>query len=508
MKLARVASISAILVEEGLGFLTHSEADGEAEVQPDSEVAVRLRKTLERLGPTFVKFGQMLGTRVDLFDEAFVAELAKLQSEVKPFDTTDARRIIEEELERPIDDVFEAFSAEPVAAASIAQVYRARLVDGGEVAVKVQRPGLEESLLSDLDTLIALSRNIDRLVPRYRRAMVHRVAEEYAARARLETDFLSEARAIRQFAEVLTTLPEFRVPEIYPSLSTPRLLVMEWMEGTKLADVADARGLVNLGFDPEAFCRSMLRLQLSMSYEHGLVHGDTHPGNIILLPSGQIALIDFGLHGHVPKALREKMLEIVFSQASGRYDDAVDAFVEVFHPDPTADIAAFKVELRANLEEFGEGGAFEQNRITENMINGMRIGAKYRLQAESDLFTVLRNLTIVEGIVLRYCPSIDPAAEVKAIAGGILRRRLFGPSMQEEMAQLLPQLALTLSQRPRLAARLLKLERSFNEARNLGEFLRREDVIQSGPPPGWSGAALVAVAVLGIAAGLAIGLAL
>ena len=365
MKLARVASISAVLVQEGLGYLTSSEAPGDEHEAPGPDVAVRLRRTLEKLGPTFVKFGQLLSTRVDLFDEDFCAEMAKLQSEVEPFDTAEARRIVEAELERPIDEVFSSFSEQPIAAASIAQVYRATLAsDGADVAVKVQRPNLEQSLFADLDALITLSRNIDRLVPPYRRSMVHRMAEEYAARARMECDFLAEARAIRQFGEVLATLPEFRVPELYPSLSTPRLLVMEWLDGTKLGDLASGGELLALGFDPDSFGRSMLRLQLSMCYEHGFVHGDTHPGNIILLPSGQIGLIDFGLHGHVPKALREKMLEMVFSQASGQVDDAVEAFVQVFHPDPTADLDAFKAQLHDLLAEGAEGGAVSQNRIT------------------------------------------------------------------------------------------------------------------------------------------------
>ncbi len=177
MKLTRVASITAVLLEEGLGFLTQGDAtaadgvevpDGDTPLPlSESEAAVRLRRTLERLGPTFVKFGQMLATRVDLFGEAFIEELAKLHSDVKPFATAEAHRILAEDL-GPLDEVFAEIGDAPVAAASIAQVYKARLADddGSVVAVKVQRPGLEESLISDLDTLLVLSGFIDRLVPR------------------------------------------------------------------------------------------------------------------------------------------------------------------------------------------------------------------------------------------------------------------------------------------------------------------------------------------------------
>src|SRR5690606_21693433 len=139
------------------------------------------------------------------------------------------------------------------------------------------------------------------LVPAYHRSMVHRVAEEYVSRARNEIDFLQEAQAMERFKAALLTLPEFRIPRVYHELSTPRLLVMEWLDGPLLDDVQTREQLASAGYTPVNFSRSMLRLQLGMSYEHGLVHGDTHPGNIILCSDQRIGLIDFGLNGHVPQ---------------------------------------------------------------------------------------------------------------------------------------------------------------------------------------------------------------
>lgn len=520
MKVGRIAEISKVFAEEGLGFLTRPETtspDGEAPDEAekarasDAELGRRLRRALERLGPTFVKFGQLLATRVDLFGEELIGELEKLHSEVAPFPTDEARAILRAELGKEVDEVFEEFPDAPVAAASIAQVYKARLRggDGGFVAVKVQRPGLELSLIEDLAVLVQLSGLVDRLVPPYRRRMVHRVAEEYAQRARGELDFLAEADAIERFAEVLTTLPEFRAPAVHRHLCTPRLLVMEWIDGRKLGSVKSAEELAALGFEPAAFARAMLKLQVSMSYEHGFVHGDTHPGNIILQESGKIALIDFGLHGHVPRALRDKMLEIIFSQASGRIDDAVAAFVEVFQPDPTLDVETFKKELRDVLAAAQDVRSLEEGRLTEQLIQGVRVGAQYRLKAPSELFMVVRNLTIVEGIVLRYAPGIDLLVEMKTITGGIMRRRLFGASMQEELEMLAPQIFFTLSKRPKLAQSLLRMERSLSDAKNLGDFLRREEVIREPVPPrvgAWWGYALVAA--LGLLAGIALQLAM
>lgn len=497
MQLARIVSISRILAEEGLGYLTGETTDS----PPETEVAVRLRRTLERLGPTFVKFGQMLATRVDLFGEAVLTELSRLHASVSPFDGAEALRIVEAELGRPLGEVFRSLSPEPVAAASIAQVHRGMLLDGSDVAVKVQRPGIEDTLLSDLTTLVELSTYLDRLVPPYRKAMVHQVAEEYALRARTELDFRAEARAMDRFADVLTNLPEFRVPVVHTAWCTGKLVVMEWIDGPKLVDAPDAATLAAFGFEPEEFCRSMLRLQLSMCYEHGFVHGDTHPGNLILEPTGRIGLIDFGLHAQVPRLVRDKMLEVVFNQASGRIDDAVTAYVQLLKPDGSVDVPALERDLKAVLAEGGEGGAIRDHRITEQLVRGMRVGARYQVRAQSELFVVMRNLTLVEGIVLRYCPTLDVAAEVRTITGGILRRRVFGPSMRAEFDQLLPQLALTLSQRPRLAERLMKLERSFVEAKSLGDFLRQEQILQTPERARWPIGWVAAVGVVGIVVG-------
>jgi predicted unusual protein kinase regulating ubiquinone biosynthesis (AarF/ABC1/UbiB family) len=280
---------------------------------------------------------------------------------------------------------------------------------------------------------------------------------------------------------------------------------MEWLDGKKLVEAHGPRELAGFGFDPEAFCRSMLRLQLSMCYEHGFVHGDTHPGNLILGPTGRIGLIDFGLHAQVPRWLRDKMLEVVFNQASGRIDDAVTAYVQVLRPDGSVDVPALERDLKAVLAEGGKQGSMKDHRITEQLVRGMRVGARYQVRAQSELFMVMRNLTLVEGIVLRYCPTLDTASEVKAITGGILRRRVFGSAMQTELNDLLPQLALTLSQRPRLAERLMKLERSFHEAKTLGDFLRQEQVLrepeQARLPVAWT----VAVGLAGVLIGLLLG---
>ncbi len=381
--------------------------------------------------------------------------------------------LVERELGQPVRDVFASFDESPVASASIARVTEPRSAPGKPVAVKVQRPDLGSSLLLDLDMLVHISKIVDRFVPAYHRSLVHRVAEEYAVRARNEIDFLLEAQTMDRFRTVIADLPAFYVPKVHFEWSTSRLLVMEWLDGVLLDDVPDAQGLAAHGFGAESFARNLLRLQLCMSYEHGLVHGDTHPGNLMLGANGKIGLLDFGLHGNVSQELRDKMLELIFHQASGRTDAAVQAFLTIFVPDTEVELEAFEAELRKVLEQ-GDATTAVDAHLTTQLVDGLRVGAKYRLKARSELFLVLRNLTIVEGIVVQYCPSLDVIGVVREIVEGILQRRLTATRLQHDLRGVLPMWMLTVSQRPQLIEKVMRLERVFTESKNLGDFLQKE----------------------------------
>jgi ubiquinone biosynthesis protein len=483
MKMGRLAEISRVFVEEGLS-LPHPGATEEQRHEPqhllpedEREKAARLRRALERLGPTFVKFGQLLATRIDLFEPEFIAELSQLRAHVPSYPTLEARRILEEDLGRPIEDVFAEFPEEPVASASMAQVYRATLrATQEEVAVKVSRPALRETLERDLEVIIDLSRTLDHLLPAYHRSMVHRVAVEYAARARQEGDLLAEARAMQQFAEVTEAVREFQIPKVHLELCSARVIVMEWLPGRLLDDVSGPSELRDQGHEPRELVLSVLRLQLVMSYEFGFVHGDTHPGNLILLPDGRIGLIDFGLNGHVPRRLCDQMLELLFQQASGRRREAVHTFEQIFAADTDFDHRAFEEELGELLG--AEPPQNAKNPLTGQLVAGLRLGARYRLRAQSELFLVLRNLTIVEGIVVAYFPEVDLLAEAKSILRGIMLRRARKGLGEAHFSDMIPMFLLNLSKRPQVIDSLLRLERSFSDSIDLGEFLEREGVFE------------------------------
>jgi ubiquinone biosynthesis protein len=511
--ISRVTQIARVFAEEGLEYLTRqpvASGDGALEPAPaprsDRDTAARLRRALERLGPTFVKFGQLLATRIDLFSEEFLAELGKLHSLVQPFPTSEARAVLESELGRPLEEVLEGLPETPVAAASVAQVYKARLKGTGEaVAVKIQRPGLESLLASDLDILMSVSGWIDRLVPAYRRSLMHTVAKEYAAHALQEADFLREAKAIARFEEEWGEDPAFKIPRVMGELSSRRVLVMEWLEGTKMDGIRTPDDLRAIGLEPEAFTRAMLRLQICMAYEHGFIHGDTHPGNLIILPSGRIGLIDFGLHAEISKQLRTKMLEMLYLQASNRPAEAVEVIVELTPPEDPRDLPEFKKALLDAIKLGSNASTLADARLSEQLIRGVRIGAKFRVQAQSELLLVIRNLTIVEGMILRFCPTLRPDVEVQSVLMGIFQRRMSPDVVLGELTKLGPDLLMTLARRPQLMMKLMRLERVFAESATLGEFLRKEGVVSdAGKASGGFGAwAAVAFMLCGAAVALA-----
>lgn len=496
MSIGRMAEIVKVFAEEGLGSLTARKgelklaAGAESstmtpEALSDRETAIRLRRVFERLGPTFVKFGQILATRIDLFSDDFIAELGQLHSKVPPFDHSTATQIIEEELGRPLSDVFESFPDQPIAAASVAQVYKAKLKTGENVAVKVQRPNLEESLVRDIQLIVQISGWLDNLLPSYRKSMMHSAAEEYARSARSEINFRAEAIAIERFGDILKNDPYFVVPRVFQEFCSEKLVLMDWLDGKKLDQFKNSAELKAAGGNPKDLSQNLFRLQICMSYEYGQIHGDTHPGNLILLHGGnRIGLIDFGLNAVVSKFVQNKMLEAIMYQSSGQSERLVDVMVELTPPANASQTDAYKNDLRKIVSGwFDQSASLAHNKISEQTIKGIRVGAKYRNRARPELLVVMRNLSIVEGIILRFDPDFLPLPAAKKILNDIMKRKLSPTAIKDQVTPMLAELGLAISRKPELAQRLMHLERSFIDSPSIGDFLRKEKIIEQAKNP-------------------------
>lgn len=272
------------------------------------ELPVRIRLALEELGPTFVKFGQLMATRVDMFPPAWIEEFEKLHSRVPPSDYTEIYAQLTRGLGRPPEEAFAQFEAEPMAAASIAQVHRARLQDGTPVVIKVRRPGIEARVEADLRILEHFAKLIESEVSDWRRYQPVRMVGEFRRSLRRELDMVKEARNIDQFARNFAGDENVKIPKVYWDYTSTNVNVQEEIVG--ISGTVAAR-LQEAGLNPVELAARGADTVLRMVLIHGYFHADPHPGNIIFLPDNRIGLIDFGMVGHLTEQRRNQIVNLL-----------------------------------------------------------------------------------------------------------------------------------------------------------------------------------------------------
>ncbi|SBN63645.1 ubiquinone biosynthesis protein [Curtobacterium sp. 9128] len=382
--------------------------------------AEHLRRALEEAGGGFVKMGQLLSTRDDLLPDEWTEGLAHLQRNVTAADPAAVAALLASDLHAPVDEVFQSFDTTPVAAASIAQVHRARLHDGTAVAVKVQRPGIDDAVRRDVDIALRVVRFMARTSTEARQIGVQDVAAQYAADLIRQVDFTSELRNLEALraAQARSARPdEVRFPDPYPELSGRRVLVMEFLEGDTLSAIRATRS----DRDLDEPMRAILRVFLRQVVFDGIYHADMHPGNVLLLPDGRPALIDFGSVGRLDPGLRDIVQELLASYLqddTSRIADAVLRMAPVRRaqdePDFRRDIARFVAE------ELGPGARIG----VETVDHAVEVFGQYRLKAPPDFVAAARALAIFEGTLRTLVPSFDLLEESRNLAREQIRDQL------------------------------------------------------------------------------------
>ncbi|NET51844.1 MAG: AarF/ABC1/UbiB kinase family protein, partial [Merismopedia sp. SIO2A8] len=291
-----------------------------------TRTAEQLRRTITRLGPTFIKVGQALSTRPDLIRTDFLEELIKLQDQLPPFPREQAYAQIERELDDTIDDIFAEISLEPVAAASLGQVYKARLRSGETVAVKVQRPNLLPTLTLDLFLMRWTAGWIAPWLPLNLGHDLQMIVDEFGTKLFEEIDYLNEGRNAEQFATNFQNDPRVKVPSIFWRYTSNHVLTLEWIDGFKLTDVdrikqanLDLNNLIEIG----------VTAGLQQLLEFGFFHADPHPGNLFAMPDGRMAYIDFGMMDQLGQSMKETLVDSVVHLINKDYDDLADDFVKL-----------------------------------------------------------------------------------------------------------------------------------------------------------------------------------
>lgn len=294
----------AVVVAANLGSFITAALTDYASGQFESNAAVRatqLSRTLSRLGPSFIKVGQALSARPDLLPKEYLDALARLQDRLPSFPTSVAHAVIEEELGRPISDIYSKLSTEPVAAASLGQVYKGILRSTGEeVAVKVQRPGIGESIALDMVLLRRLMKFVDQRVSILSQPLTPLV-DEFAARLFAELDYVQEGKSCEKFARLYAHVPRVRTPKIKWEATSRRVITMEWIDGVKLTD---GPSMEAAGLDVVDFVTVGVECTLRQLLEAGFFHADPHPGNLLATRSGDLVYLDFGMMSEAPATAR------------------------------------------------------------------------------------------------------------------------------------------------------------------------------------------------------------
>ena len=394
--------------------------------------ATQLRTLLTDLGPTFIKVGQALSTRPDLIRKDFLAELIKLQDQLPPFDNDLAYQIIETELDRSISEIFRELSPQPVAAASLGQVYRGRLLSGEEVAVKVQRPNLRPLLTKDLYLMRWAASWLAPWLPLNLGHDLTLIVDEFGTKLFEEIDYINEGRNAEKFAHNFRNDPQVKVPGIYWNYTSNHVLTLEWINGFKLTDT---QNIQSVGLDPEAIIQIGVTTGLQQLLEHGFFHADPHPGNLFAMADGRMAYIDFGMMDQLEETTKESLVDALVHLVNKDYADLAADFVNLGFLAANTNIAPIVPALEAVL-----GNAIGKNvqdfnfkTITDEFSELMY---EYPFRVPAKFALIIRSLVTQEGIAL----SLNPDFKIVEVGYPYIARRLLtgeSPALRRRLLNVL-----------------------------------------------------------------------
>ncbi len=381
--------------------------------------SVWLKENLIKLGPTFIKIGQSLGTRADLLPLPFVKALGELQDNVPPFPNEIAFARIEKELGKKINQVYAEFDIEPVAAASLGQVYRAKLFTGEEVAVKVQRPNLAGIVKGDIEMLRKIAKFAERFPSLNENADWAGMLREFDETIHEEMDYASEGRNAERFNESFKDWTNIHVPKIYWHATTEQVLTMEFIHGTKVTSLEELRAR---GVSPEKVNRLLIKTYLKQLLEDGFFHADPHPGNLLVMPDGRLAFFDFGMVGRISPKLQSKMIDAFFHVVSKDPDGIAQDLIDLDFLKPGADAEQVRPVVR-KMFEFHLDLKLKDVNFKELTYDLADVMYDYPFRLPSNFTYIMRALMTLEGIGIITDPEFNFFMTAKPYAKEFMLRR-------------------------------------------------------------------------------------
>jgi ubiquinone biosynthesis protein len=383
------------------------------------EFGERIRLAVQELGPTFIKMGQMLSTRPDMVPPDIIKELEKLQDRVPSFPSPIARKIVEAELHRPIEEVFASFDDEPIAAASLSQVHRAKLKGGQEVVAKIRRPGIVETIEADMGIMRWLAGIMEHRVAEARFLNVVGLVEELHTNIKKELDFRTEANNIIRYADNFygrSNGHQLKIPHVYEALSTSKLLVLEYIEGINISKTDQ---LVAEGYDLKLIARRLSNILFKSILEHGFFHADPHPGNVFVLPDNVICLLDFGMMGTLSAVEKTNVAGIVIGIATRDEKVTTRALLDLASTQDRLDEQQFQMDVSRHLQRYAYV-PLNRLRLGEMLQDELRLITTHHLRFPTNLVWVTKAIATVENITSHLDPQINMVEYVRPFAEEIL----------------------------------------------------------------------------------------
>jgi predicted unusual protein kinase regulating ubiquinone biosynthesis (AarF/ABC1/UbiB family) len=394
--------------------------DESALAEASAPEAAELSKDLEQMGPTFVKLAQLLSTRADLLPLPYLEALARLQDDVEPFSFKEVEEIVTEELGVRLSKAFANFEAQPIAAASLGQVHRADLRDGRQVVVKVQRPGIREVVVKDLEILQGIAEFLDNHTETGRRYDFAMILAELRKSLMRELDYRQEARHLLTFNKNFREFDRIVVPLPIEDYSTSRILTMDYIHGKKITSLSP---LALMELDGYALAEEFFRAYLKQILVDGIFHADPHPGNVFLTDDNRIALIDLGMVGRITPQSQENILQLLLAISEGHGDEAAELTIKLGEPKESFEQEKFTRQV-ADLVTQHQGSNVENIDAGRVVLEITRISGETGFRLPPEFTMIAKTLLNLDQIVHTLDPSFDPNASIRQNATEITRERM------------------------------------------------------------------------------------
>ncbi|MHB8708222.1 MAG: ABC1 kinase family protein [Desulfuromonadales bacterium] len=419
---------------------------GKSHWPPPKEV----RETFEELGLTFLKFGQVLAMRRDLLPNAYVDELELLHDQLPAQDIDAVRATVEAELGAPLTELFASFSETPLAAATIAQVHEATMHDGRRVAVKVQRPGLEAMIATDIAALSCLVALGERFFPRLLALDLPVLVQEFANSLDRETNFIHEARSIVLFRTALTDIPDLWIPDVVMERSNGNVLTMEFSAGERV----DLYARLHPDEMPRLI-NTLVRLMLQTIFEEGLFHADPHPGNVFVLPDRRLSLLDFGMTGELDESMRDSLKLLLEAVVKGDARAAKEAYLEMAPANEKVNRAALLVDIKAVLYEIHRSDLAEVS-IGDAFDALLRAGSRNGVHNPPEFFLLTRAFVLLEAMIRQLDPDHNYMESFREQVSRLTAQHFSLPRIKEKTGKLARELERLISDAPGDTRRILR----------------------------------------------------